>query len=387
MVKIVGIRFRGAGKIYSFDKAGFDVSVGQKVVVETIKGIELGTVVLGEREIDEETLETPLRPIVRIATEEDIAENERHKQLEKEARPIFYEKMRMCGLEMKLVEVEYFFDNSKIMFYYTSDARVDFRELVKELATAFHARIELRQIGVRNETQYFGGIGVCGRELCCHSFLADFGSVTIKMAKDQELPLTSSKISGMCGRLMCCLQNEHETYLYLNENMPSQGDIVENAEGQKGEVIEKSIIKQKVKVRFVTSKDEAEVKEYNVSEIKKVYTKKEYNKLLENGEIKQLTYQRKEREPQETSNDTKNSKAIDRNVSLAEEKSSKYAGKTDPLKPVEKKEKNDKTPKSEQHEQEVAEDKQADRKGSGKKKKNHFRHGGYENQKNSERKK
>ncbi len=384
MVKIVGVKFRGTGKVYSFDTAGFDLKIGDMVIVETVKCVEIGRVIIAPREINEENLEIPLKPVLRIATEADIKEDEKHKRLEKEARPIFYEKMRECGLDMKLVEVEYFFDNSKIMFYYTSDQRVDFRELVKELAGAFHARIELRQIGVRNETQYFGGIGVCGRELCCHAFLSDFGSATIKMAKDQELPLTSSKISGVCGRLICCLQNEHETYLYLNKNLPSQGDIVKNAEGLMGEVIEKSIIKQKLKVRFVNNRDEAEVKEYKADEVTRVYTRREYQRLLEAGEIKSVTYRKTVPDKNDAADDAavpvKNSKTIDRDIDLNEKttKYDKYDSKSNPLK-AEKAERAEKTERSEKTDDAVREDKGKEERKINRGRRE-FRRGGYDNQ-------
>ena len=267
MTKIVGVRFRRAGKIYYFDPADFELEVSMHVIVETIRGVEMGTVLIAPKEVEDDVVVQPLKPIIRPATEEDEQAAERNKEREKEAFAICKEKIAKHNLEMKLVEAEYTFDNNKLLFYFTADGRIDFRELVKDLAAVFRTRIELRQIGVRDETKMMGGLGICGRELCCHSYLADFVPVSIKMAKEQNLSLNPTKISGVCGRLMCCLKNEQETYEYLNSRLPSVGDSVVTKDGLHGEVSGVNVLRQLVKV-LVDTGDEKELLEYPVDELR-----------------------------------------------------------------------------------------------------------------------
>ena len=212
MTKVIGVRFRTAGKIYFFAPGKYKIHAGDKVIVETARGVEFGSVVSGIREVEDEKIQQPLKPVIRIATADDIRREEKNREKEKEAFEICLEKIRKHGLEMKLIDAEYTFDNNKVLFYFTADGRIDFRELVKDLASVFRTRIELRQIGVRDETKIRGGIGICGRELCCHTYLSEFAPVSIKMAKEQNLSLNPTKISGVCGRLMCCLTNEEQTY-------------------------------------------------------------------------------------------------------------------------------------------------------------------------------
>ena len=227
MTKVIGVRFRTAGKVYFFDPGDKDIKNGDHVIVETARGIEYGNVVLGTREVEEGKVIQPLKPVIRMATSEDEAIEKRNKEKEREAFKICLEKIKKRELEMKLIDAEYTFDNNKVLFYFTADGRVDFRELVKDLASVFKTRIELRQVGVRDETKIMGGIGICGRPLCCHSYLSEFAPVSIKMAKEQNLSLNPTKISGVCGRLMCCLKNEEETYQVLNSKLPGTGDFVE----------------------------------------------------------------------------------------------------------------------------------------------------------------
>ena len=236
MIKVTGVRFRSAGKIYYFDPAGFEIKKGDHVIVETARGVEFGTVMMGVREVEDDKVVSPLKPILRIATEKDIETVERNNEREKEAFAICQERIRKHELEMKLIDAEYTFDNNKVLFYFTADGRIDFRELVKDLAAVFKTRIELRQIGVRDETKILGGIGSCGRPLCCHTHLSEFVPVSIKMAKEQNLSLNPTKISGVCGRLMCCLKHEEETYEELNRSLPNVGDYVNCSDGVKGEV-------------------------------------------------------------------------------------------------------------------------------------------------------
>ena len=267
MIKVAGVRFRGSGKVYFFDPASFEVKGGSHVIVDTARGSEYGVVCGPLREVSEEQITQPLRQIIRVADEEDerrISENSRR---EKEAMVICKEKIRLRGLDMKLIDAEYTFDNSKLLFYFTADGRIDFRELVKDLAGVFRTRIELRQIGVRDETKILGGIGICGRPLCCHTWLTDFVPVSIKMAKEQNLSLNPAKISGTCGRLMCCLKNEEETYEYLNSTLPAQGDTVTTPTGLTGTVHSVSVLRQKVKV-VIEEEDEKEIQEYNASDLK-----------------------------------------------------------------------------------------------------------------------
>lgn len=268
MIKVIGVRFRQAGKVYFFDPLDMNIEKGQHVIVETARGIEYGSVVLGIREVEEDKVVLPLKPVIRIATEEDDIREQGNREKEKEAYKICLEKIRKHGLEMKLIEAEYTFDNNKVLFYFTADGRIDFRELVKDLASVFRTRIELRQIGVRDETKIRGGLGICGRELCCKSYLAEFAPVSIKMAKDQNLSLNPTKISGVCGRLMCCLKNEEDTYEYLNSNLPNVGDRVTTSDGLSGEVTSVNVLRQLVKVIVTVGRDEKDIKEYKIADIK-----------------------------------------------------------------------------------------------------------------------
>ncbi|HAL63372.1 MAG: stage 0 sporulation family protein [Firmicutes bacterium] len=282
MTKIVGVRFKPVGKIYHFNPAGLNINKNDYVVVETARGIELGKVVVAEKEISEEQITKPLKDVIRIATEEDLKTAEENKQKEKEAFDICLEKIKKHGLEMKLIEVEYTFDGSKILFYFSADGRIDFRELVKDLATVFHTRIELRQIGIRDESKTLGAVGVCGRELCCAKFLDEFESVSIKMAKEQGLSLNPTKISGTCGRLMCCLKYEQNTYEELLKITPRQGALVKTPDGQ-GIVEYVEILKGKVKVR-IEEKSETALSEYDVKDIKILKKAKNDNKSEKNDE-------------------------------------------------------------------------------------------------------
>ncbi len=250
MIPVVGIRFKKAGKIYYFDPDTIDIKEGQNVIVETSRGVEFGEVVVGPKEIHEEDIIHPLKKVLRIATEEDEAQHHLNSEKEKEAFQVCIEKVEQHQLEMKLIDVEYTFDNNKVIFYFTADGRVDFRELVKDLAAIFKTRIELRQIGVRDEAKMIGGMGPCGRSLCCATWLGDFEPVSIKMAKEQGLSLNPSKISGICGRLMCCLKYEHEMYQGLRENLPEIGEKVETPDGV-GIVIENNVLLECVKVRQI----------------------------------------------------------------------------------------------------------------------------------------
>ena len=268
MVNIIGVRFRNAGKIYYFDPLDFDIERGDHVIVETARGIEYGAVMTGPRQIEEDKVVQPLKPVIRIATPEDDDIEMKNKEKEKEAYKICLEKIAKHNLEMKLIDAEYTFDNNKVLFYFTADGRIDFRELVKDLAAVFKTRIELRQIGVRDETKIMGGIGICGRCLCCHSYLSEFAPVSIKMAKEQNLSLNPAKISGVCGRLMCCLKNEEETYEYLNSKLPGIGDYVTTDDRLKGEVTDVNVLRQQVKVLVNLENDEKEIREYKVDQLK-----------------------------------------------------------------------------------------------------------------------
>ena len=267
MTKIVGIRFRTAGKIYYFDPADFDLDMAMHVIVETARGIEMGTVLIPPKEVDDDQVVSPLKPVIRVATDEDEKTVERNKEKEKEAFAICKEKIIKHGLEMKLVDAEYTFDGNKLLFYFTADGRIDFRELVKDLAAVFRTRIELRQIGVRDETKILGGIGICGRTLCCHTYLSEFAPVSIKMAKEQNLSLNQTKISGVCGRLMCCLKNEQETYEELNRNLPGIGDMVTTPQGVSGTVQSVNVLRQMVKI-VVEVNDEKEIQEFPVRDLR-----------------------------------------------------------------------------------------------------------------------
>ena len=287
MIKIVGVRFRKAGKIYYFDPAGMEIETGTHVIVETARGIEFGTVMIPPREMEEDGVVQPLKPVIRIATEADEITGQKNKEKEKEAFQICLEKIAKHKLEMKLVEAEYTFDNNKLLFYFTADGRIDFRELVKDLASVFRTRIELRQIGVRDETKILGGIGICGRPLCCSTYLSEFIPVSIKMAKEQNLSLNPTKISGVCGRLMCCLKNEEETYEYLNSRLPNVGDYVTTIEGLKGEVQSVSVLRQLVKV-IVEVNGEKEIREYKVDELKFRPKRRRDNTKISAEEMKKL---------------------------------------------------------------------------------------------------
>lgn len=265
MVSILGVRFKAAGKVYYFDPQGVEANRGDYVVVETSRGIEYGEVIHGIKEVEDSVITKPLKGVLRIATEEDTRRFNENKEKEKEAYKICMDKIEEHGLDMKLVEVEYTFDGSKILFYFTSDGRVDFRELVKDLAAVFKTRIELRQIGVRDESKTLGSIGVCGRNLCCSQFLDEFVPVSIKMAKEQGLSLNPTKISGACGRLMCCLKYEQETYEALNRETPSVGAVVETPEGR-GTIASVSLLKGRVNVRFENN-DEATIREFAANEV------------------------------------------------------------------------------------------------------------------------
>ena len=267
MIKVVGIRFQRAGKIYYFDPLDYDLETAMHVIVETARGIEMGTVLIPPKEVDDDKVVQPLKPVIRIATDDDEKVIEKNKEKEAEAYVICKEKIAKHGLDMKLVAAEYTFDNNKLLFYFTADGRIEFRELVKDLASVFRTRIELRQIGVRDETKMLGGIGICGRELCCRSYLTDFVPVSIKMAKEQNLSLNPTKISGVCGRLMCCLKNEQETYEYLNSRLPSVGDSVITPTGMHGEVSGVNVLRQLVKV-VVDNGEEKELQEYAVDDLK-----------------------------------------------------------------------------------------------------------------------
>ena len=267
MVKIIGVKFRNVGKVYYFDPGDLDIHYNDHVIVETARGIEYGTVMMMPTEVPDEKITAPLKPVIRMADAKDDERERTNREKEKNAYKICKQKIREHGLEMKLIAAEYTFDNSKVLFYFTADGRIDFRELVKDLASVFRTRIELRQIGVRAETQLVGGYGICGRPLCCHTWLTDFAPVSIKMAKDQNLSLNPAKISGTCGRLMCCLKNEAETYAYLNKGMPSRGDYVTTPDGKHGDVQSVNILRQTVKVVVDMGNDEKELQEYDVKDI------------------------------------------------------------------------------------------------------------------------
>ena len=267
MTKIVGIRFRNVGKIYYFDPKNYKMQPGDHVIVETARGVEFGRVVLGPKEVGEDEVVHPLKEVLRVATQADEEREKQNRLKEKEAFKICQKKIREHELDMKLIDAEYTFDNNKVLFYFTADGRIDFRQLVKDLAAIFKTRIELRQIGVRDETKILGGIGICGRCLCCHTYLSEFAPVSIKMAKEQNLSLNQTKISGVCGRLMCCLKNEQETYEELNKKLPGIGDLVTLPEGIQGTVQSVNVLRQRVKV-VVEINDEKEIQEFPVNELK-----------------------------------------------------------------------------------------------------------------------
>ena len=288
MTKVIGVRFRTAGKIYFFSPGKFEVKRGDQVIVETARGVEFGNVVMGPKEVKDEEITQPLKTVIRLATEDDRRVEEKNRKKEKEAFQICLEKIHKHGLEMKLIDAEYTFDNNKVLFYFTADGRIDFRELVKDLAAVFRTRIELRQIGVRDETKIRGGIGICGRCLCCHTYLSEFAPVSIKMAKEQNLSLNPTKISGVCGRLMCCLTNEEETYEELNNNLPSAGEAVTTPEGLKGEVQSLSVLRQLVRVIVTLDNDEKEIREYPAADLKFKPRRRKKDVKLSKQEMKEL---------------------------------------------------------------------------------------------------
>lgn len=282
MIKVVGVRFKKAGKIYYFDPADMNIQKDTYVVVETARGIEFGECVIGIKEINENDIVSPLKSVLRIATNEDIEKYFKNKDKEKDAFDICLKKIQEHGLTMKLIDVEYTFDNNKVIFYFTADGRVDFRDLVKDLATIFKTRIELRQIGVRDEAKMLGGLGPCGRPMCCSSFLGDFASVSIKMAKEQNLSLNPTKISGICGRLMCCLNYEQSTYEDIRKRMPKVGSIVKTSEGT-GEVFSNNIVKESIKVKLKKGEEEV-LEEFKIDNIELI--KGHYEDSIDDDDIK-----------------------------------------------------------------------------------------------------
>ena len=288
MVEVIGVRFRTAGKIYFFNPKEFQVKSGDHVIVETARGIEFGSVVSERRQVKEKCIGDELKPVLRIATKEDEERAAKNREKEKEAYKICLDKIKEHKLDMKLVSTEYTFDNNKVLFYFTADGRVDFRELVKDLAAVFRTRIELRQIGVRDEAKMLGGMGICGRKLCCNTFLSEFAPVSIKMAKEQNLSLNPTKISGVCGRLMCCLTNEEETYEELNNNLPSAGEAVTTPEGLKGEVQSLSVLRQLVRVIVTLDNDEKEIREYPAADLKFKPRRRKKDVKLSKQEMKEL---------------------------------------------------------------------------------------------------
>ena len=295
MTKVIGIRFRTAGKVYYFSPGGNEIKTGDHVIVETARGVEYGYVVLGTHEVDDRKVIQPLKPVIRMATPADEETERRNKEKEKEAFKVCVEKIKKHNLSMKLIDTEYTFDNNKVLFYFTADGRIDFRELVKDLASVFKTRIELRQIGVRDETKIVGGIGICGRPLCCASYLSEFIPVSIKMAKEQNLSLNPTKISGVCGRLMCCLKYEEDTYEELNGRLPNIGDYVTTDDGLKGEVHSVSILRQLVKVIVTVNNDEKEIREYKVDQLKFRPKKRREKQSTNDAELKQLeAFEKKE---------------------------------------------------------------------------------------------
>lgn len=282
MIKVVGVRFKKAGKVYYFDPRDLNINKGNYVIVETARGVEFGECVIGEKRVQEEDIVSPLKSVLRIADENDIVKHEQNKAKEKDAFEICLNKIEQHKLVMKLIDVEYTFDNNKVIFYFTADGRVDFRELVKDLATIFKTRIELRQIGVRDEAKMIGGLGPCGRPLCCSAFLGDFTSVSIKMAKEQSLSLNPTKISGICGRLMCCLNYEQQTYEDIRRKLPKIGSIVETELG-KGEVVNNSVVKETVKVKLKINNEEV-MENFKIRDVELISGN--YEGVLNEDEIK-----------------------------------------------------------------------------------------------------
>ena len=327
MAEVVSVRFRTAGKLYYFDPLDFEIKKGDHVIVETARGMEYGTVIGEKREVAEENIVRPLKPILRIATAEDDAQEADNLAVREEAYKICKEKIAKHELPMKLVEAEYTFDRKKLMFYFTADNRIDFRELVKDLAAVFKTRIELRQIGVRDEIKLLGGVGMCGREFCCHSYLHEFAPVSIKMAKEQNLSLNPANVSGVCGRLMCCLKNEEETYEELNKTMPGVGDTVSTNDGFKGEVVSINVLRQKVRV-VIEIKDEKEIREYNASELyfkKKSHKDNKEEETLNEEDLKALELL--EKQEQEDIIETEREQEEERKEILGSPKNDRNSGK------------------------------------------------------------
>ncbi|GAA0071964.1 stage 0 sporulation family protein [Clostridium sardiniense] len=282
MIKVIGVRFKKAGKIYYFDPNELNINKEDYVIVETARGIEFGQCVIGIKEVNEDDIIAPLKSVLRVADDDDIKRHNDNKAKEADALKICTEKIWNHGLMMKLIDVEYTFDNNKVIFYFTADGRVDFRDLVKDLATIFKTRIELRQIGVRDEAKMIGGLGPCGRPMCCSSFLGDFASVSIKMAKEQNLSLNPTKISGICGRLMCCLNYEQSTYEEIRKELPKVGSIVKTSEGT-GEVIQNNVVKESVKVKL-KRKDEEILQTFNIKDVKLI--KGSYEDSIDDSDIR-----------------------------------------------------------------------------------------------------
>jgi len=287
MVKVTGVRFKSAGKVYFFDPGDLNVNVNDHVIVETARGMEFGTITMEVTEIKEDDVVQPLKKIVRMATEDDVKRHAENEKKKAKALALCQEKVDKHNLEMKLIDVEYTFDNNKIIFYFTADGRVDFRELVKDLASVFKMRIELRQIGVRDEAKMLGGIGSCGRSLCCSSWLSDFEPVSIKMAKVQNLSLNPTKISGICGRLMCCLKYENDVYMELRKGLPDNGEKVKTKDGM-GKVVDSNILESKVRVRLYTGEKDDEGDEKLGTEIF-TYKKEDIRRLGQKKNNRQNT--------------------------------------------------------------------------------------------------
>ena len=267
MTTVVGVRFREVGKIYYFDPGELELHPGDNVIVDTVRGIEFGTVMIGNRQVEDEEIVQPLKVVRRMATEDDVERVKSNREKEKDAFNTCKEKIKERGLEMKLISAEYTFDNAKILFYFTADGRVDFRELVKDLAAIFKIRIELRQVGVRDETKLMGGLGGCGRPLCCASYLSDFVPVSIRMAKEQNLSLNPQKISGVCGRLMCCLKNEADTYEDLNTRLPKDGGKVITPDGREGIAESVNVLRERVRVLFTDDQGNREMEEFAAADL------------------------------------------------------------------------------------------------------------------------
>lgn len=287
-VEIIGIRFKSVGKIYYFSPNGFDLKISDPVIVETARGIEYGVVAIANRTVTSSGVVMPLKNVLRKANEEDMENRRKAEAIEERAKKVWYEKAEACKLDMVLVDVECTLDNSKILFYFTADGRVDFRDFVKELASVFKTRIELRQIGVRDEAKQIGGLGACGRPFCCSTFLGDFEQVSIKMAKEQGLSLNSTKISGTCGRLMCCLRYENDVYEEESRKTPRVDSIVETLSGGRGVVIENNVLAGLVKVRF--DDDDAHIEVLHRDDVRVIGSRrgKKQNSEKPDAELKKL---------------------------------------------------------------------------------------------------